>query len=931
MVMGFALCASVAFAQTNRISREDARKYEKAPTEAVKAPVDYKASIFGKANGHDTIQCFEIDNASDYTIGVIAATDVIDDTTVTNANRHTVSGDKNRWMRSPSVQDFTANFTSFVPGLSQWLSFDSDGDDNAEPHPEYITEDIDPSVSPREPNDNGFMFLSYMETRDDAGCFNTYFTLPTVTRPASAKMIEVSLTQCYRKYYDKCYIDYQANGNWYSREINIDGIDMGVNNWGANKVRYVMPHGLNGQNNINLRIRAWSNHRGSAWGYFWAVDNVAVMALTLSEYWALNSPTNIDGFYGMIPAGMTIPMTYGVNAQNLSINDINAAHATVNAGTDRNSLTQAFVGPNVTVPMNTDLNANVPVIINERGFFVEGEDAASGYQSWPNEGTHTNYGNAGLPDGFSGHGLPVANTGKNFYNINVAGGNLSRTYDTVLYYVTDYETFTESSRENGYRWAHDNGIIPSAASFQVAFTDNDPNGNHYVTDQGSSLENGGHVGMAGYAVHNRFITGNTIPTDDQGNPWVFRGIELIAATDRDVDNMEGAYIVPIAYQDVYENDGLSFSSLPCGIDGLSFEVSEDDINVGLIENNLGYITPDQGYKAINIQFVEQPVLEPNTSYRFGYRLAGDADFALAGTRNTFRYTASNDTTYTVSFGYNGDRTELAQKTLASRDYRYVPTPATFLEVMAFDPLYSEYITAWNIDNYPMIRPIVGPARPVEYAHIGALCDDNTDTNAVKVSRSDGVDFCGQMIDVVAGSSVRVDFDPVGEHTVLDSVLVSVNGSAPRALTRYDDGTGEGDYMVGDATVYTNPDNPTPDSVLLSREFWYIFLQPAVDDEYEFTVFSHWEEWDNVGIDPVAPEVRLGLAPNPATSSVKLNIQGVTGMVNCSILDMSGRVIYNANINAETEHMVNVSNLPAGAYFVRVTNDTFSKIEKLIIK
>jgi hypothetical protein len=74
-----------------------------------------------------------------------------------------------------------------------------------------------------------------------------------------------------------------------------------------------------------------------------------------------------------------------------------------------------------------------------------------------------------------------------------------------------------------------------------------------------------------------------------------------------------------------------------------------------------------------------------------------------------------------------------------------------------------------------------------------------------------------------------------------------------------------------------------------------------------------------------------LYPNPATSTVKLQVAGVTGTVNCNIIDMSGRVVYNANINAEAETTINVSNMPAGAYFVRITNDTFSKIEKLIIK
>ena len=76
---------------------------------------------------------------------------------------------------------------------------------------------------------------------------------------------------------------------------------------------------------------------------------------------------------------------------------------------------------------------------------------------------------------------------------------------------------------------------------------------------------------------------------------------------------------------------------------------------------------------------------------------------------------------------------------------------------------------------------------------------------------------------------------------------------------------------------------------------------------------------------------MNLQPNPATSQVKLNISGVSGMVNCSLIDMSGRVIYNQNINAESAPVINLSNLAKGAYFVRITNNQFSKIEKLIVR
>ncbi|MBQ0160830.1 MAG: T9SS type A sorting domain-containing protein, partial [Bacteroidales bacterium] len=48
-------------------------------------------------------------------------------------------------------------------------------------------------------------------------------------------------------------------------------------------------------------------------------------------------------------------------------------------------------------------------------------------------------------------------------------------------------------------------------------------------------------------------------------------------------------------------------------------------------------------------------------------------------------------------------------------------------------------------------------------------------------------------------------------------------------------------------------------------------------------------------------------------------------------DMSGRVVYSQNMNAESAQVISLNNLAKGAYFVRITNDKFSKIEKLIVR
>ncbi len=87
----------------------------------------------------------------------------------------------------------------------------------------------------------------------------------------------------------------------------------------------------------------------------------------------------------------------------------------------------------------------------------------------------------------------------------------------------------------------------------------------------------------------------------------------------------------------------------------------------------------------------------------------------------------------------------------------------------------------------------------------------------------------------------------------------------------------------------------------------------------------------VGIDPVAAGVSMKLQPNPATSNVNVSLKGVSGNVNMSLIDMSGRVITTSSFNAENGTNINVSNLAKGAYFVRITNDKFSKVEKLIVR
>ena len=87
----------------------------------------------------------------------------------------------------------------------------------------------------------------------------------------------------------------------------------------------------------------------------------------------------------------------------------------------------------------------------------------------------------------------------------------------------------------------------------------------------------------------------------------------------------------------------------------------------------------------------------------------------------------------------------------------------------------------------------------------------------------------------------------------------------------------------------------------------------------------------VGINAINDNVKVSLQPNPTTAQSQLVIEGVDGQVNFSLIDMSGRVLSNEVINASEVKTINVSGLAKGTYFVRLTNNNFSKVEKLIVR
>ncbi len=926
LALGFAMCSTFAFAQTqSTLSPDRMLRTEKIPTSSLDAQkeVDYKASIFTKDSQLDTLRTFSFSSTdmSDITFGTIGSSDHINvdgHDSIFNRDAHSIPGSQSwaAWKRYADSADLVANFATDYPTWINRLFFGASANASTPDEYSWLLQRMKSSYN------DGFMVFAYDNNngQGNIGNVNVYMELPVVPRTDAHHVVAVSVSQFYYSFYDQCFVDYQIGTTWYTREINVNGIDVEVNSTAAYKARFVMPYNLVDQANIKLRIRV-SAQKYAAYGYAWFLDDVAVINDLRAESWEFHRGSALDGLYGMIPQNMTIPVTYGIHVRNTNISDINNARLVITNAPAGGSFTTVAEGTPFTL-VSGNTTKDYKMYINERGFMctTNRDDTLFDWGAHSMLGQFENYGNQGaLTGGYQGRSLNTSTLGPNFYAIKAQGGTgLVTELDTVLYTVSDYFEFTEaadSNRIDGYRWARDNGLIPRGSIFKVGFT-----ADHYL-DADDDAE---HVFNAGYGVFLRYVTGSEVPND-----FVFRGVEYIPHTT--LQNQAGEFVdgnmatddyvlVPIIYEEVADGEGgLDWVELPCGIAGSAYKITPDAVS------NLPqtYALPgsESNYSAVNIQFPDQPRLKKNTAYLFGYQLNEDAQFAVA--KQQWGYVEDGQTVR-----YNANE--------ATAPYYRQNSPIMPLEVLVYDysgtnNSGSHWIYGWNIDNYPMIRPIVGTPQALPTVSVRAenCTNNNMDTLGVTVER--GTDnLCHGAADVAIGSNQSFDIYPIGEHSVITAI--KVNG---QTVPEYVQG---GDVPDGNMYIVASEDNVMEhrhggEYSILDRYAYTLHINGIADnaDGYVITAEYSWEPWDLSGIDPVAPESYLHLSPNPATNSVKLDIAGVTGMVNCSIIDMSGRVVYNANINAEVETTLNVSSMPAGAYFVRVTNDTFSKIEKLIIK
>lgn len=969
LIAGLALCTSGAFAQITKlgpsVNGTPVRAAQNEP--ATEARVDYKASIFNhQTKDANVFKTYTFASTETVTTGTLSSTDMIDDTTL-NAHAHANLNPASHWKRFANRAELSDSVAIYDNYPRVYVNDSLIGAFMGSAH--GVT------------GDDGFMLLDaldcYSSSADDDKYINAWFALEPVVVPTGTSMVDINFHQFVgQKRYERNFIDYKdTNNQWYSFEVNVEGVDVNVNGAPADEVTATLPSACS-QGTLELRFRYSAVRPAGDFGFFWVVDDIKLTAMSGVARWSFNTPGYIDGFYGQIPQGFNLPLSYVVNVRNIGDLPLNNAKITVKHQYWSNGAwgaeEEVFSTTPKTIPAG-NTSKDYHLRINERGFHVDSTDANN-----PDRGF---YGHSGTPSYWAGYGktdmtaenfnygidrdrwtyrgLPTDQVGKHRFILEASanGGALVEGLDTMIYNVTKQIGGSQDDAEMGltvpgYRWGLDNGVIAGGSEFTYQFIFED--GHQYYTQS-----NEGHAYQNGYSVYTRFVTPDTIPmavdpdetseTYGEEVPWVFRGMEIVTSTYLDSHDVSGVNLALDMLRWCKPGANYDFSLWYFNVNSFF------GVNGGIVPaaagrlpgDSAGYYLPDYNgtvrYNAVNILFPNQPEIEPNTNYMFGYKNQG-GKFAPARQR---RGSLENVSGQFDDLGYD-EIPALAEY------YNQVYPKGMYYTGMMEDPTAGDDNTLWGYywQWNPLIRMIVGPKRDLPKAQVSIACNEFGEGEQVAsywVSRDGETDICNDVDNVAKGGTYGYYIIPgyPGEsdkqgtevdtsyfsHSVIDAIYVdevaldlSEEAMDNNPLISY------GDYSV----VNTNhdgydeegqPNNEEVWPVLLERKYYRVYLQDVQENHSIRAVAS----WHPLSIQDIAPEVQLHLAPNPATSQVKLNVSGVSGKVNCNIIDMSGRVIYNADLAPETDHVISLNGVPAGAYFVRITNDSFSKVEKLIVR
>lgn len=924
MVVCFALCGTFAFAQTRHsVAKANMNDKQSTASMELSAPqarpsVGYNASIFTKAEGDELFRCefsaAEQEN-SIFSTGLVRADDRINGQDVPGSDAHAQQGSYGTWTwyDSSSIGYLQRkNLATGYPLLYRWFG------NNME---RSISEAMDTTQCS---SDNGWMFMEvFDQTTIGGAAFNAYITFKQFNLQ-DAPVFDVEFYQWYMKFYDQCFVDYSLdNGDsWTSVEVNVTNVDVIVNGTVNGVARYTMPYQAarrandasrgEDKGNIRLRLRWYSNVKSTfaGYGYAWMVDDFRVVAGGESR---INTQPAYytEGLYQMMPEGMDLPIFWHSRIVNAGSKDQENIKAYIYNYRDGQSAEVVSASTNGALERGMDKD----IYIDAEGLYAN--DSTYGWYCMRGNVKKAIDGNTNrVKTNEAGDYYVYAQVTSNPSGGDPVNDMITKTYDTIYYNVNG-----KYGDVDAYVWGHDNGVIIANRAYTYGFTTDGESGNNYITEYSPNYNYGG------YSVSVRYTINGAVPTDGNGEPWVIRGVEYVPATDT-FARKDRSIIIPTLTADSCtdgEPNTVRFNTVVTGAGQVVVESGDpmDQENPfylftpGALYDNHFFTRKD--YTPIFVEFPEQPVLEAGKSYRVGYTLAENGRFAVAASAPAYwtewlrgDKESSNDSIRYMHFADSADLAKYASRT-AQAGMLDNPYDVRIFDNRVESNLWASYYHGY----YPMIHLIIGPKVEKEQYDIAFSCDNDGMSSALgQVTKANGTEVCDATDKVNEGSTVSY-YARSTEQAHVDSIAI------------------DGEY-VWSINLGWNEELDEDFKVELSYEegndsLIGITLLNVHENHTVAVFFKEGRTVQPEGINDVASNVNMNLQPNPATSQVRLSVEGVSGMLDCAIIDMSGRVVYNDKFSAESPKFINLGGLNKGAYFVRITNSTFSKVEKLIVR
>ena len=233
---------------------------------------------------------------------------------------------------------------------------------------------------------------------------------------------------------------------------------------------------------------------------------------------------------------------------------------------------------------------------------------------------------------------------------------------------------------------------------------------------------------------------------------------------------------------------------------------------------------------------------------------------------------------------------------------------------SYDRVINRYVHSGTVNDLE--------ANVTYYAAVQASCQGFDEPSAWSDTIRFTTDFCPSVTNLTYS-------DLQGNSVVLDW---TEGGRASQWEIQY----GMMGFSAGTGTSITVDHHPYTLTGLTGETEYDIYVRAICGDNF---YSEHWSNKVSIetpysGLSSVADDSRLQLHPNPASASVTVTLTGVQGRAIIEVMDVTGRRLRQqeiADATAQPNYLIDLTSLPAGSYFVRVTGDSITALRKLIVK